>query len=124
MELVPILSTIILVGTVATFLLAVFAYILYKWRERHNREETPTQRIHEQDERHVLVEPAGPFEPAPSAEPARPAAPEGPTPTSRPGSLFWEYTGEGFVPVSPVPSSERSGEGRAEPTADTGSAWI
>lgn len=34
MELVPILSTIILVGTIATFLLAVCAYILYKIRER------------------------------------------------------------------------------------------
>jgi hypothetical protein len=37
MELVPILSTIILVGTVATFILAVFAYILYKVRERRTR---------------------------------------------------------------------------------------
>ena len=33
MEIVPILSTIILVGTVATFILAVAAYILYKMRE-------------------------------------------------------------------------------------------
>lgn len=33
MEIVPILSTIILVGTIATFILAVFAYILYKVRE-------------------------------------------------------------------------------------------
>ncbi len=38
MELVPILSTIILVGTIATFILAVFAYILYKVRERRTRE--------------------------------------------------------------------------------------
>ena len=33
MEIVPILSTIILVGTVATFILAVAAYVLYKIRE-------------------------------------------------------------------------------------------
>lgn len=33
MEIVPILSTIILVGTVATFILAVAAYVLYKMRE-------------------------------------------------------------------------------------------
>jgi hypothetical protein len=40
MELVPILSTIILVGTIATFILAVFAYILYKVRERKSRERS------------------------------------------------------------------------------------
>ena len=37
MELVPILSTIILVGTIATFILAVAAYVLYKIRERRAR---------------------------------------------------------------------------------------
>ena len=44
MELVPILSTIILVGTIATFILAVFAYILYKVRERRTREAAGQQR--------------------------------------------------------------------------------
>ncbi len=34
MELIPILSTIILVATICTFLLAIGAYILYKIRER------------------------------------------------------------------------------------------
>lgn len=33
MELIPILSTIILVATISTFLLAIGAYILYKVRE-------------------------------------------------------------------------------------------
>lgn len=33
MELIPILSTIILVATISTFLLAIGAYILYKIRE-------------------------------------------------------------------------------------------
>lgn len=37
MELIPILSTIILVATIATFILAVAAYILYKVRERRAR---------------------------------------------------------------------------------------
>lgn len=37
MELIPILSTIILVATIATFILAVAAYILYKIRERRAR---------------------------------------------------------------------------------------
>jgi hypothetical protein len=34
MELIPILSTIILVATICTFILAIGAYILYKIRER------------------------------------------------------------------------------------------
>ena len=46
MEIVPILSTIILVGTVATFILAVAAYVLYKMREggAPQDEEMPIQR--------------------------------------------------------------------------------
>ena len=38
MELIPILSTIILVATISTFILAVGAYILYKIREGKYRE--------------------------------------------------------------------------------------
>lgn len=34
MELIPILSTIILVATICTFILAIGAYILYKIREK------------------------------------------------------------------------------------------
>ena len=34
MELIPILSTIILIATISTFLLAIGAYVLYKARER------------------------------------------------------------------------------------------
>ncbi len=37
MELIPILSLIILVATITTFILAVCAYILYKIRERKGR---------------------------------------------------------------------------------------
>ena len=33
MELIPVLSTIILIATISTFLLAIGAYILYKVRE-------------------------------------------------------------------------------------------
>jgi hypothetical protein len=38
MELIPILSLIILVATISTFIFAVGAYILYKIRERKGRE--------------------------------------------------------------------------------------
>ncbi len=34
MELIPILSTIILIATISTFILAIGAYVLYKVRER------------------------------------------------------------------------------------------
>ncbi len=56
MQLVPILSTIILVGTIATFILAVAAYVLYKIRERRAREEGVVQTQYVQ-EPHVLVTP-------------------------------------------------------------------
>ena len=40
MELIPILSLIILVATISTFILAVGAYILYKVRERKGKKTT------------------------------------------------------------------------------------
>lgn len=52
MEIVPILSTIILVGTVATFILAVAAYILYKMREG-GAQESELQM--ERDPHHVVM---------------------------------------------------------------------
>lgn len=41
MELIPILSLIILVATISTFILAVGAYILYKIRERKGTQQAP-----------------------------------------------------------------------------------
>lgn len=38
MELIPILSTIILVATISTFLLAIGAYVLYKIREARGQQ--------------------------------------------------------------------------------------
>ena len=52
MEIVPILSTIILVGTVATFILAVAAYILYKMREGGVQESELQM---ERDPHHVVM---------------------------------------------------------------------
>lgn len=40
MELIPILSTIILIATISTFILAIGAYILYKVRERKRHDST------------------------------------------------------------------------------------
>lgn len=70
MELIPILSTIILVATISTFLLAIGAYILYKARERRGQvAELPRQA----EIRAEVVSPAG--MPAPRVEQQR-AAPQ------------------------------------------------
>lgn len=58
MEIVPILSTIILVGTIATFILAVAAYVLYKIRERKGRgRKAEAPAMEAMPEPHVLVAP-------------------------------------------------------------------
>lgn len=63
MELLAILSTIILVGTVATLILAVAAYVLYKVRERRYR-----RLRHTLDERSLhRGQPVLPVEPVRSA---------------------------------------------------------
>jgi hypothetical protein len=141
MELVPILSTIILVGTIATFILAVAAYILYKIREGRARTAT-TQTGYLQQEPHVLVAPeqqqirqgqpatAAMYAPAPQAPVAQQpqqlqAAPQG----QNPNSLFWEYTDEGFVPVNPQQEQvQRQPQQQAPqaqpPQQDEGYAWL
>jgi hypothetical protein len=55
MELIPILSTIILVATISTFILAVGAYILYKVQEKRADEYAGREVEHESAE---LLEPA------------------------------------------------------------------
>jgi hypothetical protein len=66
MELIPILSTIILVATISTFLLAIGAYILYKIRESKD------QRIGAQKPMAVKAEIISPAElPASQPEQAR-----------------------------------------------------
>lgn len=43
MELIPVLSTIVLIATIMTFLLAIGAYILYKIRENRGVAAVPPQ---------------------------------------------------------------------------------
>ncbi len=136
MELVPILSTIILVGTIATFILAVAAYILYKIRERRARESSRPA-MYAQPEPHVLVAPQtamslqAPAEAsmyAPSRQQPSLQAPA--APSQRPqSSLFWEYTDEGFVPVNPQEEPQASREPSRQPAQqqqaqDEGYAWL
>ena len=63
MELIPILSTIILVATISTFILAIGAYVLYKARERKGQAAVAPQPSEVKGE---LVTPAA----APAQRPA------------------------------------------------------
>lgn len=147
MELVPILSTIILVGTIATFILAVAAYILYKIRERRAREEGVVQTQSAPDS-HVLVAPQQPqmIAQAPSQSQVQPqtnvyvsqpreqqqqpqqqmqTVPQVAAPASQQNSLFWEYTDEGFVPVRPEDAAKEQEERKqSEQSNDDGFAWL
>ncbi len=125
MELVPILSTIILVGTVATFILAVAAYILYKIRERRVL-ENGSSTMSVDTSPHVLVSPSPfPVESAPSPAKAPPiTAAEADQVPSRRGSLFWEYTDEGFVPVRPEASGLSSESEESERAPNGSSPWL
>jgi hypothetical protein len=140
MQLVPILSTIILVGTLATFILAVSAYVLYKMREKQattDQSARPAQ--HQQDQTHVLVSSTPQSASLPAAESAAYPAPASIMPTqaaplqpSVPAqtaaqpepqkSLFWEYTDEGFVPVQP--RAENANDKHTEEEQDDGFAWL
>lgn len=141
MELVPILSTIILVGTIATFILAVAAYILYKVRERRAREDNivSTQYVQEP---HVLVSPqhASLGAPVQQQMPSttnvfvapRTAQQQAPVVQKAPAqsvaaepqnSLFWEYTDEGFVPVQPEEPA-RNVDQAENKREDEGFAWL
>ena len=197
MELVPILSTIILVGTIATFILAVFAYILYKIREGKSRERAqqrpyaetrhqpaylaqqpgigdrnaigqrapasmyiaPTSTVtpqHAAAERDEMNEPAMSYAmPSPAYAPSNAprlappqyesmtAQPTGRTPLvtptpvaappkrtaqpAQPGSLFWEYTDEDFIPVDPQKTAEQQRQAemrRQRQDNDDSTAWL
>lgn len=93
MELIPILSLIILVATVSTFILAVGAYILFKLREKNKASAAPEPSSIEAE----LVSPA-PL----SSEQRR-------TQTGARGY----YTGER------VPTAERTGGGERPPTRES-----
>ncbi len=141
MELVPILSTIILVGTIATFILAVAAYILYKIREGRARDATTHVGYMQPQEPHVLVAPEGsvPLQPAPASMYVAPGVQQAPVQSQpqqqlqqppqgqNPNSLFWEYTDEGFVPVNPqqeTPPRARQQQQPQAPQQDEGYAWL
>jgi len=111
MELIPVLSTIILVATISTFLLAIGAYILYKIREGKGQQvvastpATVNAELLTPAEAPVLVPQQGPAI-APSVyiepNPAPSVQPDAVNYTRSKEHKFLKYTSEGYV----VPSKE------------------
>jgi hypothetical protein len=113
MELIPVLSTIILVATISTFLLAIGAYILYKIREGKGQQlvtpipSTVSAELYTPAETQVLVPRQGPevapqplyFEPKPQPETVIYQQPM--------EHKFLKYTADGYI----VPSKEEKSQG-------------
>jgi hypothetical protein len=116
MELIPVLSTIILVATISTFLLAIGAYILYKIRESKGQQavapvpSTVSADIYTPAEIPVQIPKQGPeIAPQPVYEP-KPA----PSRQTEAGSYsqpkehkFLKYTSDGYI----IPSKEEKTSG-------------
>jgi hypothetical protein len=108
MELIPVLSTIILVATISTFLLAIGAYILYKIRESKGQQaiapipSTVRAELYTPAEISAQVPRQGP-EIAP-----QPAYSEQKTiPSFQKGHKYLKYTSDGYI----VPSEEEKSIG-------------
>ncbi len=92
MELIPILSTIILVATICTFILAIGAYILYKIRERKGEQYnySPPSSVH--------AELVTPEEKDASAEPHHIIT--APKAGVHPGNVEYEGVKKGYYPAA------------------------
>lgn len=137
MELIPILSAIILIATISTFILAVGAYILYKVREKRGNIEkqqgyhqveaeliSPRTRYSEPEEDYSGREYAySPFrrESTAGINDARArnrnvpeTAPEFNTlresPDKKESSKFFKYTPDGYVPLNKSSKAEKTEE--------------
>jgi hypothetical protein len=108
MELIPVLSTIILIATISTFLLAIGAYVLYKVRESKGQKSAPPvpstinaelltpAEAPKQYPQQIYVEP----KPAPSFQQRQPVL--------NLENRFLKYTSEGYVD----PSEDERSSGR------------
>lgn len=110
MDIVPILTVTILAVTILTLILSVFAYVLYKLKERRNNHNNNKSKVTGESQqttiqKEIVVIPSSEStgsikqsaEPAvekPAPEPAPAKKEEETTP------LFWRYTPRGYVPVS------------------------
>jgi hypothetical protein len=117
MELIPVLSTIILIATISTFLLAIGAYILYKIREGKGQQAvapipaTVKAELYTPANIPVQVPRQGPeIEPRPAFFEQKPDSSFQPETGKYPQPKehkFLKYTSDGYV----VPSKEEKATG-------------
>jgi hypothetical protein len=113
MELIPVLSTIILVATISTFLLAIGAYILYKIREGKGQQvvapvpSTVRAELYTPAETPVQIPKQGPeIAPQPAYFEPKTAPETGYYPHPK-EHKFLKYTSDGYI----VPSKEEKTTG-------------
>lgn len=131
MELLAILSTIILLGTVATLILAVASYILYKARERRNARiegscgptrppqlvTVPPPQGFGQDYGAYAPPFDAPASPAPAATYLAPTQRYAP-PT--PHLHVWDFEGDGYA----LPGTDWARAPERRPDHDENLAWL
>ena len=99
MELVPILSLIVLVATIGTFVLAVCAYVMFKIRERKGATFST--------DRSGAIE-ADVLSPGEILEDGEDASGEPDQRVYRPEQKMMKYTADGYVPIShPKPGESK-----------------
>jgi hypothetical protein len=99
MELIPVFSLIVLVATFGTFIMAIGAYVMFRYKERRGRASGPqVAPAYEADV--IAPEPVDIPQPAP---PSRMS----PRRTFSPDDTLAQYTAEGYVPVKDKTAEER-----------------
>lgn len=136
MELIPILSTIILVATISTFFLAIGAYFLYKIREARGQQAavivpstvkaellTPSEQSRPAPQPSYIEQRSNQYVPSrersysnlPQNEQPRQYKEQEPTgrsyqvPKTKAGARYLKYTSEGYEPVTGKKEEKNSG---------------
>jgi hypothetical protein len=99
MELIPVFSLIVLVATFGTFIMAIGAYVMFRYRERSGRATGPQEApAYEAD----VIAPVPVDIPQP-VNPARGNARR----TYSPDDTLAQYTTDGYIPVKEKTAEER-----------------
>lgn len=99
MELIPVFSLIVLVATFGTFVMAIGAYVMFRYRERRGRNTGPKMApAFEADV--IAPEPVDIPQPAPAVRGAARRA-------YSPDDTLAQYTPDGYIPVNDRAAEER-----------------
>ena len=99
MELIPVFSLIVLVATFGTFVMAIGAYVMFRYRERRGRTSGPqVAPAYEADV--IAPEPVDIPQPAPPSRANVRRA-------YSPDDTLAQYTPDGYVPVKEKTAEER-----------------